>query len=193
MSKYDFKFRVVKNIGTKSEECLGKVGTIHEVKNGCFCDELGIILKGYKTINDVKEQFDVKAQLSNYKFKTEIELVEDDQELTPVEFLRICHKICDSGLGCSVCEFKKCCFEHESNDDYAQTYEVAKQWKKDHLEKQEEKKFAAVWKYDILSDGKLVGTANSEEEAVKRCEQYAIENPFDCKVTYSKYCTYGVI
>ena len=93
MDDYNFKFRVVKNIGAGSKKTFGKVGTVIEVKDGKFTDNLGTEY-GYLSKWDFES---LKTYLEKSLFfegiSTEIELVEESEELTPIEFLKLCNEI----------------------------------------------------------------------------------------------------
>lgn len=189
MDEYNFKFRVVKNIGRDSIRAFGIKGTIIEVKKGKFktmdgyeFDNRGMF---YKNIQEVKNHLS-----EDDWYKTEIELVEESEELTPVEFLKLCHEICEV----SACSKKDCimfdnCYSSEKGSK-EKTYEIVKQYKKDKELKKKEPVYAAVWRYEIISDEKIVGTEKTKEDARNACEEYASEHPFDSHTSYRKFCTY---
>ena len=187
MDEYNFKFRVVKNIGKESLMYFGEPGTIHNVENGSFFYSIstwnnnGIL---YKTIEDVKNHISVKD-----RFETEIELVEESEELTPVEFLQLCHEICDDSSDCGDCMLFGKCFDC-SNSNIEKTYEIVKQYKKDKQAKEKQPVYVAKWSYDCYLDDKLMDNVETEEQAIKRCEELLSENPFDNYATYKKVCKY---
>jgi len=81
MDDYNFKFRVVKNIGAGSKKTFGKVGTVIEVKDGKFTDNLGTEY-GYLSKWDFES---LKTYLEKVIFferiSTEIELVEESEDV----------------------------------------------------------------------------------------------------------------
>lgn len=188
MDEYNFKFRVVKNIGSRSEEMFGKVGTIIEVKDGKFIDKIGTKYGycGEWNFESLKSHLEHLTYVNEKK--TEIELVEESEELTPVEFLQLCLEICSKSL----CNENECIMFSENScycdnaSDIKNVYEIVKQYKKDKEAKEKQPVYTAKWKYGCYLEDKLMNTVETEEQAIKWCEELASENPFDRNASYKK-------
>lgn len=80
---YNGKFRVVRNIGSRSSEVIGKVGDVIEVKDGVFKSKTGTNWGSsnctckiyYTSFQDIKRHLEERD-----RFKTEIEEVEEEQD-----------------------------------------------------------------------------------------------------------------
>lgn len=74
---YNGKFRVVRNIGSRSSEVIGKVGDVIEVKDGVFKSKTGVNWSNpyYASFQDIKRHLEERD-----KFRTEIEEVKDEVE-----------------------------------------------------------------------------------------------------------------
>ena len=185
MDDYNFKFRVVENVGNESKEKFGKPGTVFEVKDGMFKNKKGVIYGLF-----VKWKFErIKEMLeSEIPYQTEIELVEESEELTPIEFLKVCHEICHNSV-CDSCIMYNSCFADKMKFD-EKTYEIVKQYKKDKEAKEKHPIYVAKWSYNCYLDEKLMDNVETEEQAINRCEELASENPFDRNASYKKICVY---
>ena len=104
-------------------------------------------------------------------------------ELTAEEVLEICHEIC-RGKSCNECLMSGNCFV-EDKPDFTKVIEICKQWKSDH-EKKEPK---IEWVYRVFgAENYGEKFFQTEEEAIKRCEELAKSQKTKQYARYERVC-----
>ncbi len=105
-------------------------------------------------------------------------------ELTAEEVLRICNEICSSTLTCVHCPMDGNCF-YENDSDYSKVVEICAQWKSDHEKKEPE----IEWVYRVFgAENYGEKFFQTEEEAIKRCEELAKSQKTKQYARYERVC-----
>ena len=104
-------------------------------------------------------------------------------ELTAEEVLEICHKIC-SGKSCNECLMRENCFCGDE-PDFTKIIEICEQWKSDHEKKDPE----IEWVYRVFgAENYGEKFFQTEEEAIKRCEELAKSQKTKQYARYERVC-----
>lgn len=105
-------------------------------------------------------------------------------EMSAEEVLQICSEICRSG-SCDICPMgEEYCFS-ETESDKKKIIEICQQWKSDHEKKEPE----IEWVYRVFgaeSNGEKF--FQTEEEAIKRCEELAKSQKSKQYARYERVC-----
>ena len=105
-------------------------------------------------------------------------------ELTAEEVLQICSEICRSG-SCDICPMgEEYCFS-ETESDKKKIIEICQQWKSDHEKKEPE----IEWVYRVFgAENNGEKFFQTEEEAIKRCEELAKSQKSKQYARYERVC-----
>ena len=104
-------------------------------------------------------------------------------ELTAEEVLEICHKIC-RGKSCNECLMSGNCFVG-NEPDFTKVIEICEQWKSDHEKKEPE----IEWVYRVFgAENYGEKFFQTEEEAIKRCEELAKSQKTKQYARYERVC-----
>ena len=105
-------------------------------------------------------------------------------EPTGEEVLRICNEICSSTLTCVHCPMDGNCF-YDNDSDYSKVVEICQQWKADHDKKEPE----IEWVYRVFgAENYGEKFFQTEEEAIKRCEELAKSQKTKQYARYERVC-----
>ena len=104
-------------------------------------------------------------------------------ELTAYEVLNTCHKICEEN-SCNQCLMRNDCFTCKDSDA-KKIIEICEQWKSDHEKKEPE----IEWVYRVFgSENYGEKFFQTEEEAIKRCEELAKSHKTKQYARYERVC-----
>ena len=104
-------------------------------------------------------------------------------ELTAEEVLEIFNKIC-RGESCNECLMSENCFAGDE-PDFTKIIEICKQWKSDHEKKEPE----IEWVYRVFgAENYGEKFFQTEEEAIKRCEELAKSQKTKQYARYERVC-----
>ena len=104
-------------------------------------------------------------------------------ELTAEEVLDICNKIC-RGKSCNECLMSGNCFVGDE-PDFTKLIEICEQWKSDHEKKEPE----IEWVYRVFgAENYGEKFFQTEEEAIKRCEELAKSQKTKQYARYERVC-----
>ena len=105
-------------------------------------------------------------------------------EMSAEEVLQICSEICRSG-SCDICPMgEEYCFS-ETESDKKKIIEICKQWKSDHEKKEPE----IEWVYRVFgAENYGEKFFQTEEEAIKRCEELAKSQKTKQYARYERVC-----
>lgn len=140
-------------------------------------------------------KYDTCYQIGHYKMKNygtaysyrKSEITEFSDlilpELTAEEVLEICHKIC-RGKSCNECLMSGNCFVG-NEPDFTKVIEICEQWKSDHEKKEPE----IEWVYRVFgAENYGEKFFQTEEEAIKRCEELAKSQKTKQYARYERVC-----
>ena len=104
-------------------------------------------------------------------------------DLTAEEVLEICHKIC-GGKSCNECLMSGNCFIGDETD-FTKVIEICTKWKSDHEKKDPE----IEWVYRVFgAENYGEKFFQTEEEAIKRCEELAKSQKTKKYARYERVC-----
>ena len=105
-------------------------------------------------------------------------------EMSAEEVLQICSEICRSG-SCDICPMgEEYCFS-ETESDKKKIIEICQQWKSDHEKKEPE----IEWVYRVFgAENNGEKFFQTEEEAIKRCEELAKSQKSKQYARYERVC-----
>ena len=104
-------------------------------------------------------------------------------ELTAEEVLNTCHKICEESF-CNQCLMMNDCFTCKYSDA-RKIIEICEQWKSDHEKKEPE----IEWVYRVFgAENYGEKFFQTEEEAIKRCEELAKSQKTKQYARYERVC-----
>ena len=104
-------------------------------------------------------------------------------ELTAYEVLNTCHKICEEN-SCNQCLMRNDCFTCKDSDA-RKIIEICEQWKSDHSKKEPE----IEWVYRVFgSENYGEKFFQTEEEAIKRCEELVKSQKTKQYARYERVC-----
>ena len=104
-------------------------------------------------------------------------------ELTAEEVLEICHKICEC-KSCDECLMSENCYAGYE-PDFKKVIEICEQWKSDHEKKEPE----IEWVYRVFgAENYGEKFFQTEEEAIKRCEELAKSQKTKQYARYEHVC-----
>ena len=105
-------------------------------------------------------------------------------EMSAEEVLQICSEICRRG-SCDICPMgEEYCFS-ETESDKKKIIEICQQWKSDHEKKEPE----IEWVYRVFgAENNCEKFFQTEEEAIKRCEELAKSQKSKQYARYERVC-----
>ena len=125
--------------------------------------------------------YDYYAKEMRYKITEFSDLILP--ELTAYEVLNTCHKICEEN-SCNQCLMRNDCFTCKDSDA-RKIIEICEQWKSDHEKKEPE----IEWVYRVFgAENYGEKFFQTEEEAIKRCEELAKSQKTKQYARYERVC-----